>query len=184
MNAFQSSEGYTVLRAEDGGVVALTPLGTKMTGGGPIAKALGEYVDHLTALHDTELGRWRWPENPDYVVYTDAIPGGHRVLRESDGASVAEGISRSHPRTNNYFSQAAWAFFDAHPEPTPWDDAKVDEIWAVTLHGTEKLCRVVKPAFHDDIPIAFLPIDAHGATWFKPSPSITAARRIWPEDAS
>lgn len=41
--------------------------------------------DYYRVLEDQYLNRWRWPKDPDYVVYE--AEGGYRVLRESTGVS-------------------------------------------------------------------------------------------------
>ncbi len=99
-----------------------------------------EFYQHL---RDKELGRWRWPENPDYVVYK--APAGERVpdarhvtvSNESNGEAawlfevgsggVSGGVS--------WARDAARAYFAAHPEPKPWDEAEDGEVWALTGAG-------------------------------------------------
>lgn len=101
-----------------------------------------EFYQHL---RDKELGRWRWPENPDYVVYK--APAGERVpdarhvtvSNESNGEAawlfevgsggVSGGVS--------WARDAARAYFAAHPEPKPWHDAKPGEVWVITYGGDE-----------------------------------------------
>ena len=80
-------------------------------------------------LRDHELGRWRDPENPDYVVYPvgdDVVD----VLRESSVSPVTpgpgrqasvtredvEGWDRDHSQS---FYAAAHRYFEAHPQHKP-----------------------------------------------------------------
>lgn len=122
----------------------------------PVTVAGGNDVDALReffrAEGDERLGRWRWPENPGYVVYLvgDDIVD---VLRESSvsdehrGPGRQAGITRDAARTwdNDYsqnFFRAARAFFDAHPEPKPWHDANHNEIWVLFVAISEEAYRV------------------------------------------
>jgi len=144
--------------------------------------SLREFFQHE---RDAELGRWRYPEDTNYVVYGGYSPGEQkrfvRVLNEELGtvSVIYEGKDeRSRPH------QIAFAYFEAHPERRPWEDAKVGEIWAITIHGNEEPCRVIDPLYSDDT-LAFLPVGRPGATWFLPSSSVTDARKLWsPEEAS
>lgn len=134
--------------------------------------------EFFRAERDEGLGRWRWPANPDYVVYPRR-DGAVLVLNEM---SANGGVPyRRGDRIDDMEAEAACAYFEAHPVRQPWDGAAVGEIWAVTIHGEEKPCRVISPLYANDVPIAFLPVNVVSPTWFKPSASITAARRIWPE---
>lgn len=96
---------------------------------------------------DERLGRWRWPEDPEWLV---KYIGDHTVVvvRESnfwvhvgrqgefnhfhfrDARSHGDELSDKAAR----YKRAAWAFFEAHPEfaPKPWHDAKPGEVWAVS----------------------------------------------------
>lgn len=127
--------------------------------------------EFFRAERDEELGRWRWPENPDYVVYPDE-DGDVVVINEGKGISSSIIIRRDigtrnpdHPST-----KAARAFFDAHPERKPWHDAKPGEVWAVTIDGVERALLVEHEQFTDG-----------NEGWYFAEPEITAARRIWPE---
>lgn len=126
------------------------------------AQALREFFQHE---RDAELGRWRWPENPDYVVY-QADSGRVRVLRESDGKS---GVwSRAQKNDGWMFAQPAIAYFDAHPETKPWHDAQEGEVWVITVRGEEYPAIFQADAFRDG-----------GGSWAMED--ITAGRRIYPE---
>ena len=130
---------------------------------------------------DEELGRWRWPENPDYVVYLDG-KGSRRsvtIFKESTGGIVI-GIGEQFLLTvaddGSEYRSAARAYFDAHPERKPWHDAKPGEVWVIeaTGDGTDT--------------------DTGGRAWvlnsgafmfqdesFVFAHDIADARRIWPE---
>ena len=86
--------------------------------------------EYFLSERDTELGRWRWPENPDYVVYSRAnSTTGERMVRvvlevNGYGCDLYEGGHELHEH-----QRAARAYFKAHPEPKPWHDAKPGEVW-------------------------------------------------------
>lgn len=183
VSEFTASNGWLVQRDRHGwaqvtGITRTTELST------PEVEALREFFLHE---RDTELGRWRWPENPDYVVYpnlNDVV----RVLREGNaggpyGPGViritrAESLEWDEEGARNFYA-AARAYFEAHPAPPPWRDAKPGEVWV--LDG--KPYEVVDDT--DGVASAgprFFLID--GVDGFTPgcSPSeFTEGRRIWPE---
>lgn len=130
---------------------------------------------------DEELGRWRWPENPDYVVYADEDD---HVSTIHEPTGVEQGyFSRAVASTyagRGGAEQAAHAYFEAHPEPKPWQDAKPGEIWALTVldEGAER-AYTVRPG-------RFVGEDARGEYWTPPfdCKTFTAGRRIWPEPSN
>jgi hypothetical protein len=83
------------------------------------SQALREFFQHE---RDQELGRWRWPENPDYVV-VQADNGGERAWVVNERNQQITGwvwradLDRSTARAQ--VVAAARAYFDAHPEPKP-----------------------------------------------------------------
>lgn len=99
-------------------------------------RAMREFFQHE---RDEELGRWRWPDDPRYVVYP--LEGGDevRVLDDGRGQSVTARRSNLTPGiTHTHFVGAALAYFAAHPEPKPWGSAKNNEVWALRFsdqHG-------------------------------------------------
>ena len=141
--------------------------------------ALREFFQHE---RDEELGRWRWPENPEYVAYRrDAYPGDKRrvrVIHEPDGdfvdtveGSILDGI----------FKDAARAYFESHPERKPWEDAKDGEIWEFTLGCSSGQYLADGGRFF------LLPLRAPSDPGWKPASfasNFETGERIWPEDAS
>lgn len=129
---------------------------------------------------DELLRRWRsaaYPymicnEHDDGIFVTDERDGRQLLVRRGDEYTALP-----------EYTEAARAYFEAHPEPKPWDGAKPDEIWAVTLHGVERPCRVLNPQYSEH-ELAFLPLNEVSPTWFVPSASVTAARKIWPKEDS
>ena len=176
--AFRSTDGYTITRNRRGEVVVLKPSGDKITGGGPIGACLGEYIDSLVALRDAELGRWRWPENPDYVVYPIGDGDGVLAASERSGRSLQvsrrpESFHHRTPRGASDLARAASAYFEAHPASKPWQCAKEGEGWVVTIGGEERLATVQESYFW---------IGSEAYRQF--GDDVTAARKVWPEDAS
>ncbi|MDH5133628.1 MULTISPECIES: hypothetical protein [unclassified Microbacterium] len=138
-------------------------------------EALREFFQHE---RDEELGRWRWPDNPDYVVYvkceSESKPrAGVRVLHERTGRSrdIGRAVVNACEATVSRFGRAARAYFEAHPERKPWEDAITGEIWALTLESHVTAWTMNKRGKFEDPDST---IDPH-------SPMITDGRRIWPE---
>ncbi|MBK7556241.1 MAG: hypothetical protein IPI55_17075 [Flavobacteriales bacterium] len=104
------------------------------------ADALREFFQQE---RDLELGRWRWPENPDYVVYhgnsgSDAV----WVHNErEDGAIQSSARNSGDAGETDYFA-ATRAYFAAHPEPKPWMEVP-DGVYAVSaqVHPRERLLQ-------------------------------------------
>lgn len=146
-------------------------------------KAIREFFQ---AERDAELGRWRWPEDLDYVVY--AVDSGWFVLNEQTGATKHYGY-RDHAQVgNSLLSQAARAYFEAHPEPKPWEDAKPGEVWELTMKPG--VCDRFNPTLFRAVGREFGGIDfyavepSYTVTHLGENASvITSGRRIWPEDA-
>lgn len=176
MEKFEASNGVEI--TSNGGRVTF-----KCTGTGELypnghqltpaeTKALREF---FRAELDEELGRWRWPEGDDWVVRElDRDTFGRRRVeclnertfeKTSFNPVAATGESDKH--------RAARAYFEAHPERKPWEEAEDGEIWVLTGAGGLELPWLRQ---HGD--------------WISNTPSrlirrnvdlITAGRRIWPE---
>jgi hypothetical protein len=92
----------------------------------------------MVANRDTELGRWRSPTDPDFVVYRhgrdDIVDDPYYreclVVDERDGSHHRFGSDISSCYGGEK-KEIAREYFDAHPyvEPTPWSLAKDGEIW-------------------------------------------------------
>lgn len=180
MDKFTASNGVSVERrgfwvcAEQRGGTGLATIGTVSE------VALREFFAHE---RDVELGRWRWPEHPEYVVYLknpsdgdgdedDDVPG-FRVVhektgrsREYDTAVVRELDSLS------LFAAAARAYLAAHPEPKPWHDAKPGEVWLLMFPKSTQAWFVNGDYFQSVKTLTNIA---------KTDAGITAARRIFPE---
>ena len=139
------------------------------------AEAIREYV---RAEEDERLGRWRWPENPDYVVRERHGFAAAVVMNEATGDVVLyyRDDLPKYPLEAT-FAGAAAAFFDAHPEK-PWEKAKPGEVWELTIDGRQRFGQAGRGDFrhlfdfNDDVSMT------------KVHTAITAGRKVWPEDAS
>ena len=133
--------------------------------------ALREFFQHE---RDEELGRWRWPENPDVVVY----PGGdgEAVVVLDEEAAKSWWVEREVAPSwaDDTARRAALAYFEAHPAPKPWHDAKVNEAWELTVNGdTGPFVTRLTPsgAVHF--------VAGNGSEFVAESSDITAGRRIY-----
>ncbi len=179
-NIFKASNGFKVMVDPDGDLEVWDDEGNHETW---IAEnqipVLAEYFQHR---RDEELGRWREPENPDYVVYPDEMsPDWVLVLQESTGDTDTVFNQRRKPAEDGEFTLVADRYFAAHPkpEPRPWEDAKPGEYWALTRDGIERVYWVAESylglAFHR------MTRTQHVRTTYLKNDTITAGRRIWPE---
>lgn len=119
-------------------------LDTHSTAGPEGIVALREFFQHE---RDEALERWRWPEKPEWVVYAKrpgfaAYNGADLlVINELHGASME--YSRALDDGTEYVAEeekaalAARAYFKAHPERKPWEDAKAGDVWVIEVEGTE-----------------------------------------------
>lgn len=170
---WRARSGRTVKQREDGALV----IGT--LDGYLSPEAVMDVEEWAQAKRDEELGRWRWPENPDYVVKHD--PLGVRIAHVLHEPSFAARVVRPSDETvglgsprDMEFLGAARAYFDSHPEPKAWHEAKPEEVWLMGsgLHEFVALVSVDgKFRFADGSDMAV-------------TEEFVTGRRIWPEDAS
>lgn len=155
--------GYYTLHAQDSE-------GTRQNFGHPLEAALREFFQHK---RDEALGRWRWPENPDYVVYPPEA-GFVMVLHEPTAKTTV--YERAWHRIDSDADVAARAYFDAHPETKPWEDAISGEVWELTLRDGSK--HLARAGFGDFSHLFEFTADF---SMSKKHMDITAGRRVWPE---
>lgn len=132
--------------------------------------------EFFRAEEDERLGRWRWPDDPEYVVY--AVDEVLTVIDETDGShQTFSAVNRIRNAVSpNKWHRAAAAFLDAHPGPKPWHDAKPDDVWILTIDGEEVPALIDGDReFHHR---------SHHRFRSVLDESITAGRRIWPEVSS
>jgi hypothetical protein len=140
--------------------------------------------EFFRAEEDERLGRWRWPDNPNYLVYPGNAPHRVRVVSEADG-QVLTYERDEYPDHVTGFSGAGNAYFVAYPDTKSWHLAKPGEVWLVTVDGGHERPHYVEANRSDTIGgVAFVAIDPK---WSQPghvgiaAPAISGARRIWPE---
>ena len=111
-----------------------------------MVEALREYFQ---AKRDEELGRWRDPEYPDYVVYKSHIFGEGTVpvtpdntYKESYIYSFEEATRKAN---NNIPARVALNYLAAHPKPAPksWHNVDKYEVWELKIdHDSDYLIGV------------------------------------------
>lgn len=127
MNDFTASNGVRIKRAgkelilPDASVVPIWSSASEPAI--TIRKQVVEaFVEFFQAEADERLGRWRWPENPQWVLYPDD-DGDVIALDESTGESFGFLTRASVDQfPNSQGSPAARAYFKAHPQPEPLPD--------------------------------------------------------------
>lgn len=176
------TNGHEITKTETGGLHVSYPGMDSVSGHEPTVLKSGR-VQSLREFfqdeRDKELGRWRWPENPEYVVYlkeaseVEQEPG-VRVVHETSGRSrdIGRGVVGACDATVSLFGKAAQAYFDAHPVKKPWHDAKPGDTWVITttLHRGE---FAVIATTEGELQ------SANGFCYSPPDTSILSGRRIW-----
>lgn len=179
MSNFTASNRATVFSPEPDTVTVRTADGVVLLdvhGGDISLPALREFFQHE---RDEQLGRWRWPENPDYVVYPPEA-GFVKVLHESTAKTSV--FERAWQRIDDDHDRAARAYFDAHPESKPWQNAEYGELWSLDVIGTSMW--VVLEAGDDDEPRPVFRDIRTMVTLSLDDIAITGGRRVWPEATS
>ncbi|WP_374978136.1 hypothetical protein ACEYYH_10670 [Microbacterium trichothecenolyticum] len=192
MSGFTASNGIPVTLTADGRLIVENADHTY-----PATVAAGEHVDALREFfrdeRDANLGRWRWPANPEWLV---KYIGEHMVVvvhetefwqsvgRQGTFNQFHFRDARNHGDVLSdkaaAYKRAAWAFFEAHPEhcPKPWTEAKLGEVWVVAAErdGIGEIAAVKVASGHFDI------LDGRDGGYIRPQ-DVTSGRRIWPEVA-
>lgn len=87
-------------------------------------------IEFYRHLEDQRLGRWRDPEEPDYVVYSR---NEKRVVVVDERTGSQGTFVRSEFPGLGAGADVARRYFRRHPEPKPWHDAKPGEVWVLKL---------------------------------------------------
>lgn len=138
--------------------------------------ALREFFLHE---RDTELGRWRDPDSPYIVVYAPNEEGKVRVVDEHAGWGWEVSPESKAYSTSTLFNvvKAGHHYFEAHPEPKPWQDAKPGEVWVITTSNVgDEVAVLVTGAGRFRY--------SDGVLMSLTSEQITDARRVFPEVVS
>ena len=135
MNKFTASNGYMII----GGAARLEMLNRA----GDSRHLLGLYSiealrEFFRAERDEELGRWRYPEDHEWIVYPDGEDqlGNRHVITFWEKNGRRDSVYEDNiPGT--VWGVVARAYFEAHPErkPQPWDNAERDEVWLFKSEG-------------------------------------------------
>lgn len=189
-DAFTASNGMTVERDHNNDVVIDRSIGCAsvfMADG--TALALREFFQHE---RDEGLGRWRWPLYSEYVVYSGRQPV--LVLNELTGDTLrARRDDEYKENREGTIYNAAVAYFEAHPERKPWEDATYKDVWIwTTADNTQEALGwvagdgtwdIITPK-GDGIKAAERPVSALVEAGFeKFRGEVSGVKRI-PEDAS
>jgi hypothetical protein len=187
MNEYTASNGLTVAWLENGDQIGVTAKGGggleyKEWTGGKTTQALREF---FRAEEDERLGRWRWPENPEWVVYPPVRDRAKiAVIHEGTGNSALYG--RNSPtvtiRTEvpvSDWHRVARDYFDAHPERKPWERAEAGELWKVGFDGGADANMLAVRNDHGDIEFV-----SHNRRFAVTYSQINYATRIYPEGDS
>lgn len=179
MTEYEASNGIGVRIDDQGDLDFHTKLGWNGLCGGKVVDALREFFQYE---RDEELGRWRARENPAYVVYPDE-DGDVIVLDETTGRTSSPVLRSELAQWNptHGTTKAARAYFEAHPERKPWEEAMDGEIWEFSLGCSSGQYLADSGRFFQ------LPLRAPSHPGWKPASfpnDFEHGERIWPEDAS
>jgi len=177
MSEFRASNGIRVWIDERGNIrTTLNRFPSLREDFAARTQALREFFQHE---RDEQLGRWRWPEHPEYVVWPVA-PGSPAVLVLNEGAGPTITCRRDEwlPSGQGHLG-AARAYFDAHPEPKPWHNAKPGEVWVVTTDKMIHGCAVVRGRGEKYNNLVMF--KSEGIHIGVHDPRIVTASRIWPD---
>lgn len=180
---FEASNGVTVMRNTDDGPdidyqswsignareVLLAP---------HEVDALREFFQHE---RDQELGRWRDQESPERFVVPghadDWIQVWNEARMKGEGTYTRSSAVIHFGNPKYPCAATAKRYFDAHPEPKPWHDARDGQLWLIRFSdypNTDVSALVKNGTFvYND--------HCHDGIAAVNDSTITAGRRIWPE---
>lgn len=108
--------------------------------------------EYFQAKRDAELGRWRWPENPEWIVYParDGYKGECDLLVVNETWGAAAEYTRAEddgsPCSASDASRAARAYFEAHPVKV-WENGIY--IGASTRPESAQIWKLVNGVWRD-----------------------------------
>lgn len=96
---------------------------------------------YFQAEEDKRLNRWRHPDHPD--IYARPMNGNPNVVGvvkdNEDGLAYGQFPRDKYmPSKIDPMTIVAHAYFEAHPAPKPWHDAKEGEAWVLTTFNREE----------------------------------------------
>jgi hypothetical protein len=145
MNDFTASNGMTLTQSPEGHII----LPKSIMGLGPeTQQALREF---FWDEEDKSLGRWRSAIAPHITVWIAPDQDGDfvaidQVTRDRFWFSRDGDTSWSFKESSDasLIERVQVEFFDAHPEPKPWHDAKPGEVWEIVTAGGEIAAYIVE----------------------------------------
>lgn len=154
-------------------------------------QALREFFQHE---RDEELGRWRSTAIKHHVVYPANTDGKSvRVLNEKTSTSGFYYRGDNGQNTTEDMGISARAYFEAHPERKPWEDATYKDVWIwTTADNTQEALGwvagdgtwdIITPN-GDGIKAADRPVSALVEAGFEKFRGEVAGVKRIPEDAS
>lgn len=123
---FKAASGRMVRPAEDGSVLFGAGIGYLSR------EAAFDAEEFYQAKRDAELDRWRYPLDPSLVVYEN-VRGTAFVFDEDAGDYQSFTRAEAYAIEGLTYRRAARAYFEAHPERKPWEDANAGEVWVLTV---------------------------------------------------
>jgi len=122
---------------------------------------------------DEELGWWR--ASPEFVVKPragDNVIGSRSVNVLNERLGITKPVWEVEESRSEY-GIAARAFFDAHPEPKPWQDAQPGGVWLITVEGKPPVPMIAT---------TYGTFTAQLGEYSVNDELITAGRRLWPTE--
>ena len=173
---FTASNGVEIEPTENGCLGTGGSIGQTFVGPKAV-KALREFFQHE---RDRELGRWRDPVHPNFVVYRvvdldDNFGRAIQTLDETTGDTFFYWEKLERPSEGIRGREVVNRYFAAHPETKPWDEAETGDIWELT--GADGL----KQAWVRNGTGGWVSINAPKVMYYD-GRGVTAGRRIWPEE--
>lgn len=180
MSEYKNESGREVSRNRLGYLVIDPELSHNYTFSPDQERALREYFQYE---HDTRLGRWRYTDS--LVVYPVEnhqpcnISRAVQVLDERDGKTYERYEGRVPGEdTTPEATEAAQAYFEAHPVPKPWHDAENGQLWLLRFEDSpardvSTLVKEGRFVYNDRCCEGVAALD---------DPEIISGKRIWPEE--
>lgn len=164
MTEFTASNGTLIWRAATGRLT----LGNYMWFTSSEESALREFFQHE---RDEERGIWRSHSDSSWTAVRRNTTIYFQNEDHERSFHFIPKLEASIKAWSPDLQSLAYEWIEAHPERKPWEDAEEGQVWIIAYNGREFPAIFQAGAFRD-----------HGGSWS--ADAITAARRIWPEEAS
>lgn len=180
------TNGHEIRSTSNGGLRINKPGMGYVSGHEPQTLVSGRVAslrEYFRDERDRELGRWRWPENPEYVVYGSSDSDDVWVHNEREAGAILSSSRNSGGDSEVDYYAAARAYFAAHPEKKPWHDAEQNDVWALQIKDCyePELYRFARDTTCADSKV-FRPVNNPARVFFEVnSPMIESAEKVWPQ---